>query len=131
VSLSAYFPVGATAAYFVLETVRSGSATIETDAWQVETKQHATPWVQGDLTESAKTGSTRGWAEHVEALSVTSAGPNRNLVTIKNPLKFAYASRDAFRSLYYWERVVSLDADSPLRLKMLTSEFRHRFREVP
>jgi len=135
-SLTVYFPEGASSTIVSIETRTTWHQSIlmVTDAWQAELKQHATPWMEGatqaGLRAMSKTVSTEGLHEIVKVIAVTQSGPGKNRVQITAPLKFSYAERDAFRSLYYWERVVSLDADTPLRLKMLTSEFRHRFREI-
>ncbi len=132
VQLTLFFPDAVASTTLSIENSVGGSHQITVDAWQVTlTKQHATPWVDGATTTDTKTTSIDGLAEVVKVSSVVAAGGNKDTLNLAAGLRFPFKARDVLRSRRHWERCVALDDVWPLRTKLISQDFRFRFREVP
>ncbi len=135
--VTAYFPEGATQTQVkVGNVVTPGDFWMQTDAWQLELhKKHPTPWFTGggdrEATESAEGLTEVVTVRAIRGFPVAEMNFMNTWVTLEAPTKFAHKRRDALRSQRYWERVVTVDTSSPLGLKNFTSDFSHKFREIP
>lgn len=130
--LTGFFPNGAASTVIAFENIKvSGNQFIDIDGLQAELTKHVTPWAPGGEDEPTRSASSQGWCEIVEVEARFASNYDINWLDFVSNTKFPYSTRDVLVSLKYWEKVINLDAASPLNLKEYTERFDHRFREVP
>jgi len=129
-SVTAFLPNGASVLSLNVQSLVAGSVWITLDGWQVEMKQHPTPWIVGGAASEASSAGD-GFHEIVEIKRVGFSREARGtFVELTEPTKFPYLKRDALRSRRYWERLTAIQDEGPLALKSITSTFRQRCREI-